>query len=39
MIFGWINRGKYLEHHDLERWPVGEGAREAGQSKAPEAVI
>jgi len=35
MIFGWISRGKYLEHHDAERWPVEEGARETGQSKAP----
>ena len=22
MIFGWISREKYLEHHDPERWPV-----------------
>jgi cytochrome b subunit of formate dehydrogenase len=39
MIFGWISRGKYLEHHDPERWPVGEEAPEAGRSKAPEVVI
>ncbi|MBZ5699339.1 MAG: cytochrome b/b6 domain-containing protein [Acidobacteriia bacterium] len=39
MIFGWISRGKYLEHHDPERWPVDEGVPEAGQSKAPEVVI
>ena len=38
MIFGWISRGKYLEHHDPERWPVGEGAPKAGTSKAPEVV-
>ena len=38
MIFGWISREKYLEHHDPERWPVDEGAPEAGQSKAPEVV-
>jgi cytochrome b subunit of formate dehydrogenase len=39
MIFGWISRKKYLEHHDPERWPVGEKAPEAGTSKAPEAAI
>ena len=30
IIFGWMSREKYLEHHDPERWPVGEGAHEAG---------
>jgi cytochrome b subunit of formate dehydrogenase len=39
MIFGWISRKKYLEHHDPERWPVGEKVPEAGTSKAPEAAI
>jgi cytochrome b subunit of formate dehydrogenase len=39
MIFGWISREKYLEHHDPERWPVDQGVRDAGQSKAPEVVI
>jgi len=24
MIFGWMNREKYLEHHDPQRWPVKE---------------
>jgi formate dehydrogenase subunit gamma len=24
MIFGWITRRQYLEHHDPERWVVGE---------------
>ncbi len=38
MIFGWISRGNYLEHHDPERWPVGDAAPEAGRSKAPEVV-
>ena len=38
MIFGWISRERYLGHYDPERWPVDEGVREAGQSKAPEVV-
>ena len=25
MIFGWISRDKYLEHHDPERWQATEG--------------
>jgi cytochrome b subunit of formate dehydrogenase len=24
MIFGWITRDQYLEHHDPSRWPVAE---------------
>jgi len=24
MIFGWMSREKYLEHHDPRRWPVAE---------------
>jgi cytochrome b subunit of formate dehydrogenase len=24
MIFGWMNREKYLEHHDPNRWPAKE---------------
>ncbi len=39
MIFGWISREKYLEHHDPERWPLEGGAPQTGQSKAPEAAI
>ena len=28
MIFGWMSREQYLEHHDPQRWPVdGTGAR------------
>jgi thiosulfate reductase cytochrome b subunit len=30
MIFGWMSREQYLEHHDPRRWPVGEEAPEAG---------
>ena len=26
MIFGWIDRDKYLGHYDPARWPVREGA-------------
>ena len=33
MIFGWITREQYLEHHDPTRWPVSERASGAGQSK------
>ena len=34
MIFGWISRDRYLEHHDPGRWPVGVSASEksAGSS-------
>jgi cytochrome b subunit of formate dehydrogenase len=38
MIFGWMSREKYLEHHDPERWPVGPRAPEtaSGGSKSRE---
>jgi len=36
MIFGWMSREKYLEHHDPQRWPVGQEAREAGPAKSKE---
>ncbi len=39
MIFGWISRGKYLEQHDPERWPVGGGLSEAKQANTREVVI
>ena len=26
MIYGWISREKYLEHHDPAKWPVGGSA-------------
>lgn len=39
MIFGWITRKKYLEHHDPERWPLDKATPETGHSKAPEVVI
>lgn len=32
MIFGWMSREKYLEHHDPQRWPLGERTPEAGAS-------
>ena len=35
MIFGWISRDRYLEHHDPERWPVGANA--SGESAASSA--
>ncbi len=38
MIFGWISREKYLEHHDPQRWPVENQALEGAQvdsKKAP----
>jgi cytochrome b subunit of formate dehydrogenase len=39
MIFGWMSREKYLEHHDPNRWPVTEEvpgtARPAESKKAP----
>ena len=38
MIFGWISREKYLEHHDPERWRIDEGVSDAGHSKTPEVV-
>jgi cytochrome b subunit of formate dehydrogenase len=36
MIFGWMSREKYLEHHDPQRWPVGQEARDAGPAKSKE---
>jgi cytochrome b subunit of formate dehydrogenase len=27
MIFGWITRRQYLEHHEPSRWPVGQEPR------------
>jgi cytochrome b subunit of formate dehydrogenase len=38
MIFGWMSRENYLEHHDPSRWPVTEekrGAAAAESKKAP----
>jgi len=40
MIFGWMSREKYLEHHDPQRWVIGEVTPEVGtsggsKSKAP----
>ena len=36
MIFGWITRRHYLEHHEPSRWPVGgderRNAKPAGQA-------
>jgi len=23
MIFGWVTRREYLEHHEPARWPIG----------------
>lgn len=34
MIFGWMSREKYLEHHDPARWPVTEQSSEASESKS-----
>lgn len=30
MIYGWMDREKYLEHYDPHRWRVGEAASESG---------
>lgn len=38
MIFGWMSREKYLEHHDPSRWPVAEevpATARAESKKAP----
>jgi hypothetical protein len=39
MIFGWMSREKYLEHHDPNRWVVTDqaptSARPAESKKAP----
>ena len=32
MIFGWITREQYLEHHDPRRWPITETAAESAPS-------
>jgi cytochrome b subunit of formate dehydrogenase len=33
MIFGWVTRRQYLEHHDLQRWKVQpDKARPAGRA-------
>ena len=34
MIFGWITREQYLEHHDPRRWPVSEQDSVTGQPKS-----
>ncbi len=34
MIFGWITREQYLEHHDPARWPINEKVSEAAPSKS-----
>lgn len=34
MIFGWISREHYLEHHDPSRWPVTDEASVSGASKS-----
>jgi cytochrome b subunit of formate dehydrogenase len=36
MIFGWMSREKYLEHHDPERWILGKPAAEATPSRSRE---
>ena len=38
MIFGWITREQYLEHHDPRRWPLGEQDSETAQSPSKQAV-
>lgn len=38
MFKGWITGGEYGEHHDPDRWPVGEGASQRGRSRAPAGV-
>lgn len=35
MIKGWITGEEYEEHHDPDRWPVGEGAGQREPSRAP----
>lgn len=32
MIYGWMDREKYLEHYDPQRWPVGEAAPQSGSA-------
>ncbi len=36
MIFGWIPREQYLEHHDPQRWPAVEETPETGRPKSKE---
>ena len=36
MIFGWMSREKYLEHHDPERWVLGKPTPEAAPSRSRE---
>ena len=38
MIFGWMARDKYLEHHDPARWSVTEQPSEVGESKSTKAT-
>ncbi len=37
MIFGWMNREKYLEHHDPQRWPVKEESPSAAGTESKRA--
>ena len=37
MIFGWMSREKYLEHHDPSRWPVAEQVPAAAQPESKKA--
>jgi cytochrome b subunit of formate dehydrogenase len=37
MIFGWMNREKYLEHHDPQRWPVKEETPSAAGAESKRA--
>jgi cytochrome b subunit of formate dehydrogenase len=34
MIFGWISREQYLEHHDPQRWPVAGPTSAAGRPES-----
>ncbi len=37
MIFGWMSREKYLEHHDPSRWPVAEQVPAAARPESKKA--
>jgi cytochrome b subunit of formate dehydrogenase len=37
MIFGWITREQYLEHHDPGRWPVAGQVPAAGRTESKKA--
>jgi cytochrome b subunit of formate dehydrogenase len=37
MIFGWMSREKYLEHHDPNRWPVVEQVPAAARPESKKA--